>query len=631
MAVESHRFQAEVSQVLRLVIGSLYSNPEIFLRELLSNASDALDRRRFRALQAPEVLPEGTALEVRLVPDATAGTLTIADSGVGMTAEELVQHLGTIAHSGTRAFLEQIAQRGASDAPALIGQFGVGFYSAYLVADRVDVISRAAGSSDAHRWSSDAGEGFTLEPAERAEAGTSVVLHLKPEHRSLLEAHRLRALVQKYSDYLGHPVRLRVTSGEGAEATSEDEVLNRGTALWRRAPREVERAQYVEFYQHLCHDWQEPLGWKHFKIEGTQEFAGVLFVPGHALGDLWDAEEKHGVRLHVRRVMVMEACEELLPRWLRFVRGVVDSEDLPLNVSREILQDSRAVRVIKKQVVSQALDLLHDLAGERADDYVKFWRAFGAVLKEGLHFDPEYKERLAPLLRFETARHTELTSLAAYVAAMPEAQPAIYYAAGTARRALEHAPQLEALSARGWDVLLLTDAVDPFAVAALGEFEGKALVDVASTAFELPTDDAATRDAKAAAAKPLIDRMERVLAERVARVRASSRLAGSPACLVTPEGGLAPHVERALRARHGDLPLTRRTLEIDLDHPLVKALERVDQAEPGSERVASWIDLLYQQALLAEGTPLDDPARVARQMAELLAEAVQRAAGPAAG
>ncbi|MGB0678669.1 MAG: molecular chaperone HtpG, partial [Polyangiales bacterium] len=406
-SVQNHRFEAEVSQLLKLVINSLYSNKEIFLRELLSNASDALDKLRFRALTEPALLPKDSTLRIQIIPDKDKGTLTIWDNGIGMSLEELCKNLGTIAHSGSKAFLEQL-QQGKGQDIELIGQFGVGFYSAYLVADHVEVVSLAAGARQAHKWASDAQESFSISDAGRVEQGSAIVLHLKADQREYLEEHRLRHLVQRYSDYLSYPIELKVQrpasdapDAQGEEASEQEgprfERINQGQALWQRPSSSLGDEHYAEFYKHLTHDWEPPLAHKHFKLEGTHEFTGLLFLPKRPPADLFLPESKHGVRLHVRRVFVMDDCEAVLPKWLRFFRGVLDSEDLPLNVSRETLQDSAIVRTMRKQVVKQALDLLQTLAKDRPEDYALFWQNFGAVLKEGLHFEPSTKERVLPL------------------------------------------------------------------------------------------------------------------------------------------------------------------------------------------------------------------------------------------
>ncbi len=619
-----HAFQAEVTEVLRLVIHSLYSHPEVFLRELVSNASDAIDRLRFRALAEPDLLPEGYEPRIELIPDPDAGTLTIADNGIGMTAEELAKNLGTVAWSGSRDFLKQLraGQEASDQGPKLIGQFGVGFYSAYLVADEVEAVSRAAGTDQAHRWRSLGKDTFSVEPDVRAGQGTSVVLHLRPEHREMLSEHRLRELIERYSDYVAHPIELWLQK----DGKDEHKQLNRGEALWQRRPSEVTEAQYEELYRHLARDWEGPLGWRHFHFEGTQEFSGVIFLPRRRGWDLFDPGQHHGMRLHVQRVFVLDEAEELVPRWLRFLRGVVDSEDLPLNVSRELLQDSRAVRTIRQQITRQALDLLGAMSQEKPSDYEIFWKNFGVVLKEGLHFEPELKDELIGLLRFESTGRVGLTSLAEYVSRMKEGQPAIYFATGTSRAALEASPHLEALTGRGYEVLLMTDTVDPFAVGSIDAVEGKPLVGAMAAKLDLPeVEGDAAPEPPDRSSDPLLERFRGVLGDAVAEVRPSRRLKASPVCLVVPEGGMAPHVERMLRAvQHTEGPLGRRILEVNLEHGLLRSLAAVHTRDPESPRVSAWIRALFDQALLAEGSPVDDPARLARDLTELL-EQVARA------
>jgi molecular chaperone HtpG len=625
MSAVSHSFQAEVSQVLRLVIHSLYSNQEIFLRELLSNASDALDKRRFSALQTPGLWSADEALKVQLIPNKEQGTLTISDNGIGMNEEDLKQSLGTIAWSGSREFLKQQLEGKSPDAkdlPQLIGQFGVGFYSSFLVSERVEVISRAAGTDKAYRWESTGEGGFSIDEAERASAGTSIILHLKKESLEYADPYRLRQLVERYSDYLSYPIELLKTGTE-----NEFESINRGTALWQRSPKDVTAEQYEELYKHLTHDWQPPLGHRHFRIEGTQEFSGLVYVPSRAQVDLFEPDAKHGVRLHVRRVLIMESCEELLPRWLRFVRGVVDSEDLPLNVSREVLQDSKIVRVIKKQVQNQVLDLLGDLAKDKPAEYEKFWGVFGPILKEGLHFDPETGDKLNKLLRYESAATGKLLSLDDYLAAAPADQPAIYYVTAPSKAVASQSPHLEQVRKKGYDVLLMTDAVDPFAVAGLSEYAGKPVISVASPDLNLAgNDEKKPEEAQSQQQTALIERFGSVLKEQVSSVKASSRLHDSPACLIVPDGGLPPQIERLMRAQGRELPKSQRILELNLEHPLLKNLERLEQAAPGSENVQEWMHLIHDQALLAEGTPLEDPAAFAKRLTRLFTTASEKEA-----
>lgn len=619
----THRFEAEVSQVLSLVINSLYSNKEVFLRELVSNAADALDKLRFRAISEPELLPDGYEAKVRLLPDPEAGTLTIWDNGVGMTDAELAENLGTVARSGSKAFLEQLKEAQRKDL-SLIGQFGVGFYSAYLVADRVEVITKAAGGEQAFRWSSEGKDTFSIEPAERDEVGTSVVLHLRDEHRDVLQEHRLRELVRRYSDFISYPIELRTEREEDGEKKVSFERVNEASALWQRSPSEISDEQYNELYHHLSHDWQPPLTHTHFSVEGTQMFTGLLFVPKHPPFDLFSPDVSHGVRLYVKRVFIMEDCDELLPRWLRFVRGVVDSEDLPLNVSRELLQDSRVVRTIRKQVVRRVLDALDKLAKDRPDDYVTFWRSFGAVLKEGLHFDPDQKDRLAKLLRYTTSRSDgALVSLSEYVERMPEGQKAIYYALGPTEQVVANSPHLEGLKKRGYEVLFMTDSIDQWAVHGLNEYDGKKLVNAMDADLDLDEKDKGEEEKKeeseqAEAVKPLVEHIQKSLEDRVSEVRVSSRLTESPVCLVIPPGGVPSHVERLLRAMHQDMPESKRILEINPSHPVVRNLHKLYLKDSGSPKLQEWIELLYDQALLTEGSPVKDPSRFAARMTSLL-------------
>jgi molecular chaperone HtpG len=618
-------FQAEVSQVLRLVVNSLYSNKEIFLRELLSNASDAIDKLRFRSVSAPELLPEGHEFRIRVIPNSENKTLTLSDNGIGMTEEELVKNLGTIAHSGTREFLSKLEQaKGDQSSPQLIGQFGVGFYSAFLVAERVEVTTRAAGATSAFKWTSDAKDSYTIESAERDAPGTDIVLHLTAENEEFLKGYRLRELIARYSDYVGHPIELPTIATEDPKKEPEFERVNRGSALWQRSPKDVTAEQYDEFYKHLSHDWEKPLAHRHFKVEGTQMFSGMVFLPGRAPFDLFDRTSKHGVRLHVKRVFVMDNCEDLLPQYLRFAKGLVDSEDLPLNVSRETLQDNRIVKTIRKQVVSQCLGMIEDLEKERPDDFKKFWSAFGAVLKEGLHFAEDVKERLAKLVRFPSTASAEVTSLADYVSRMKEGQKSIYYATGNSRPVLENSPHLERLRKLGYEVLLMTDPVDPFAVEGISEFDGKSLIDAMEGTLDL--DDSTTEEDKAQfeaakkQAESVVERFQAVLGSRVSEVRSSPRLLESPVCLVTAEGAMAPHIERMMRAQNLDMPSNKRILEINPSHPVIERLRSALQAETDASRIADWIELLYDQALIAEGSPVEDPGAFSKRLTRLFSQ-----------
>jgi molecular chaperone HtpG len=637
---ETHSFQAEINQLLNLVINSLYSHKEIFLRELVSNASDALDKLRFRSITEPELLGDEPTLEIRIIPDADKGTLTIEDTGVGMTHDELVKNLGTIAHSGSREFLELLSQRGQKDVN-LIGQFGVGFYSAYLVADRVEVVSRAAGKgSQAFRWTSEAKGTFTVEPAEHATRGTAVTLHLKADQKDFLGEWRLRQLITQYSDYVGHPIKLQVKrtsdvidakTGEKG-TTTELETINKASALWQRSKSELTDEQYQEFYKHLTHDFEPPLAWTHFRTDGHQQFTGLIFLPRRRPFDLDGTQRRRGVRLFVKRVFIMDDCEELLPPWLRFVRGVVDSDDLPLNVSRELLQDSAVVRAIRKHVVKKTLDLLEKLAKDKAEDYLALWRNFGAILKEGLAADGEHREKLGALVRYESSRDEGLSSLADYVSRMKEGQQAIYYVVGESRKALEGSPHLEALRKRGYEVLFMTDPVDEWAAQGLREFDGKPLVSALQADLKLQETEEEKREKeqRAGGLKALTERMKEVLKDAVKEVRVSDRLTDSPVCLVLPEGGSPAFLERLLREHGRELPRTGRILEVNPTHPVIEHLRKLHEREAKSEQVTEWVELLHDQALLTEGSTLEDPSRFAKRMTALLTQVAAMAVEPPA-
>ncbi len=628
--VETHRFQAEVSQVLHLVINSLYSHKEVFLRELVSNASDAIDKLKFRALTETGLLGDDTAFEIRISADKAAKTITIEDSGVGMTHDELVENLGTIAHSGSRKFLEAIQSRNNGDV-SLIGQFGVGFYSAWLVAEHVDVVSRAAGHEDAWRWTSHARDSFTVEPAERAKRGTTITLHVREDQDDFLELWRLRELVTRYSDFVGHPILVQNDKGEFESA-------NKASALWRRPKADVTDEQYQEFYRHVARAYDEPLAWTHFRVEGSQEFVGLLFVPSTPPFDLdaQQGESRRGVQLFVKRVFIMDNCEAIVPTWLRFVRGVLDSDDLPLNVSRETLQDSSVVRAIRKQVARKTLDRLDELAKENPDDYATFWSHYGRILKEGLvddfrggrADDRDFKDRIAKLVRFDSSKGEGLVSLPDYVGRMPEGQEAIYYAAGDNLRTVSDSPHLEGVKKKGFEVLFMVDPVDTWAVEGLREFQGKKLVSVTDANLKVDASDEEKKnlEEKSGLLKSLFDRARAVLGGRVKEVRASERLTDSPACLVLAAGSITPAQERVMRALGREVPAPQRILEVNPQHPLVEGLRTVAERDPSSPQVAEWIEVLYDQALLTEGTPIDDPQRFARRLTALLQQAVTTAA-----
>lgn len=612
-----HAFQAEVSRVLSLVINSLYSNKEIFLRELVSNASDALDKLRFRGLTEPALLEGGSDLVVRLRADRDRGVLVIEDTGIGMTEDELAQNLGTIARSGSQAFLEKLEQAAKKDV-SLIGQFGVGFYSAYLVADRVEVVSRAAGSDRAFRWASSGKDTFTIEPAEKASRGTSIELHLKADQKALLDEWTLRDLVRKYSDYIAYPIELATQKDGGEEAY---ERINKASALWQRPKADITDEQYDELYHHLTHDFGKPLARTHFRVEGNLEFVGLFWVPENPPFDLDDPRKQRGVHLFVKRVLVMHDCDAVLPQWLRFMRGLVDSDDLPLNVSREILQESSTLRTIKKTVTRRVLDLLDELAKDRADAYAKLYGAFGHILKEGLVVDGEWKERVGKLVRWASTAG-ELVSLDDYVGRMKEGQEAIYYITGESRAALQGSPYLEALRARGFEVLLMTDAIDTWAAESLGVYAGKKLVSAMRADLKLPDADANKVEEKTKDLAPLLDAAKAAFVGRVREVRLSTRLVDSPACLVLAPGSMPAHLEKMLKQSGKDTPHGKRDLELNPDHAVVQRLGRVAARNANDPKLGEWLAVLYDQALLAEGSPLDDPNAFAKRVTSLLSQAV---------
>ncbi len=606
-----HAFVAEVSEVLRLVIHSLYSHREIFLRELVSNASDAVDKLRFRAITEPALLGDEPTLEIRIRADEAAGTLTIEDTGIGMTEEELVKNLGTVAHSGTRELLKKLGEQKGD--LSLIGQFGVGFYSAYLVADRVDVESRAAGAEAAFKWSSDGTSKFTVEPSEKKDRGTKVVLHLKSDAKEFLENWKLTELVRRYSDYVAHPIRVE-RKVEGKEP--ELEQANRGSALWQRPKSEITSEQYDELYKHLSHDFESPLGKTHFKIEGSLELSGILYVPSKPPFDLFDPGKRRGIRLFVKRVFIMDDCEEILPNWLRFMKGVVDSDDLPLNVSRELLQDSSVVRGIKKNVVKKSLDLLEEIAADRPEDYTTFFRSFGPVLKEGLATDVEYRDRLAKLVRYESTKEPGMVSLESYKSRAKEGQKDIYYLYGSSKTAVKSSPYLEALEAKGYEVLLMTDPVDEWACEALGEFQGMKLVSAmrADVSASDSDEEKKAREEGEGAVKPLLERIQKVLGDRVKEVKVSSRLLASPACLALDAGQIPAYMEALLRANGRPVPQSKRIFEVNPKHALIEKLV----AKGDAAVVDDAIELLFDQAKLLEGSSIDDPQKFGERLANVL-------------
>lgn len=615
---KTHGFQAEVKQILKLVIHSLYSNREIFLRELISNSSDATDKLRFLAIAHPEYLTDASELKIEIRADKKKRTLSVKDFGVGMTEEEVIHNLGTIAKSGTKAFLDSLSGDQSKDT-RLIGQFGVGFYASFMVADKVTVITRHAGqpAESAVRWES-AGEGeYTVEPVTKAEVGTEVILHIKDDALEFLDNWKLRQVITKYSDHIALPIQMEKApeydaDGKEKPATGEMETVNHAKALWTRAKSEITADEYKEFYKHISHDYQEPLTWTHNKVEGKHEYTSLLYIPKTAPFDLWDRERKSGLKLYIQRVFIMDNAD-VLPGYLRFVKGVIDSNDLPLNVSREILQDNPMVDKIKSAVVKKVLDLIAKMAADQPEEFATFWKTFGVVLKEGVGEDFANKADIAKLLRFAST-HTntadQTVTFQDYIGRMKEGQKAIYYVTAESFLAAKNSPHLEMFRKKGIEVLLLSDRVDEWLVSNLTEFDGKSLQSV--TSGDLKLDDVVKDEGRDAEKKEqlakdfeaILKQVQTVLGEKVKEVRLSDRLTDSPACVVAQDNGMSLHLQRMMAAAGQKMPPMAPVLELNPEHELVQQLKHIQQ----DDVFADWAQLLFEQAVLAEGGHLEDPA-----------------------
>ncbi|MBI5908551.1 MAG: molecular chaperone HtpG [Betaproteobacteria bacterium] len=621
---ETLGFQAEVKQLLHLMIHSLYSNKEIFLRELISNASDAADKLRFEALSDASLYGTDADLKIRVSFDRAARTLSVSDNGVGMSRDEVITNIGTIAKSGTREFFQALTGDQAKDAH-LIGQFGVGFYSSFIVADRVTLTTRRAGlpAGEAVRWESDGGGDYSIEAVEKQDRGTEVTLHLREGEDELLDDFRLRALMRKYSDHIAIPIRMekRVWDEDKKEhkPTGEDETVNQASALWARPKSEISEEQYQEFYKHVAHDFETPLAWTHNKVEGRHEYTQLLYLPAHAPFDLWDRVHRHGIKLYVRRVFIMDDAEQLLPAYLRFVRGVVDSNDLPLNVSREILQQSKDIEAIRSGCTKRILALLEDLAQNQKEQYASFWKEFGLVLKEGVGEDHANKEKIAGLLRFASTHgdsEEQGVSFADYLARMKPGQEKIYYVTADSFLAAKNSPHLEVFRKKGIEVLLLAERVDEWLVSNLPEFEGKPLASVARGDLDLGKleDEAEKKEQEKQAGeyKDLTDKIKGALGEKVKEVRVTLRLTSSPACLVSDQYDMGGNLARILKAAGQKVPDSKPIMEINPGHPLVQRLKYEET------HFADWSRVLFDQALLAEGGQLEDPAGFVKRLNELM-------------
>ncbi|MFN9506970.1 MAG: molecular chaperone HtpG [Rubrivivax sp.] len=616
----THAFQAEVQQILHLVTHSLYSNKEIFLRELVSNASDACDKLRFEALDKPELLEDQASLEVRLVADEAARTLTIRDNGIGMSAEEAIAHLGTIAKSGTREFMAKLGADQKKDA-SLIGQFGVGFYSGFIVADSITVESRRAGlaADQGVRWVSDGSGAFETEAITKEGRGTDVTLHLREGEEEFLKAWKLRSIINKYSDHISLPILMRNEEWNAEKQenvlTDEWQTVNKAAALWARAKSDITDAEYQAFYRQISYDTADALAYTHNRVEGRTEYTQLLYVPAKAPFDLWNRDKRGGVKLYVKRVFIMDDAEALMPVYLRFVRGVIDSADLPLNVSRELLQESRDVKAIREGSTKRVLSLLEDLAENRQDQYASFWKEFGAVLKEGIGEDHGNQERLSKLLRFASTHADDGVGFADYISRMKEGQEAIYYVTADSLGAAKNSPQLEIFRKKGIEVLLLTDRVDEWTLSHLYEVEGKPLQSVAKGAIDLGKlqDEGEKKQAEEAAEafKPVLERLKSALVERAKDVRATSRLVDSPACIVVEDQEMSAHLSRLLKQAGQAAPASKPILEVNPQHALLKKLE-------ASAQFDDLAHILFDQALLAEGGQLEDPAAYVQRVNRML-------------
>jgi molecular chaperone HtpG len=621
-------FQAEVQRLLDLVIHSLYTDKEIFLRELVSNASDAIDRLRFEALTNPELLPEGHEPKIRLIPDKETRTLTIEDDGIGMTRDEVVQNIGTIARSGTREALEQLKDKAGEGAAQLIGQFGVGFYSSFMVADRVELVTRKAGADEAVRWESSGGGSFTVTEAERDRPGTTITLHLKPvDSENGIEDYAdrwvLSRIVRQHADFITYPILLPAEKPEEVpegETPEPEKPINSMKPIWSRPPSEVTKEEYTDFYKQISHDWSEPLETIHTRGEGLVEYQAVLFIPSRGAMDLYYPGFKPNLRLYVKRMLVRENSEELLPRWMRWVRGAVDSPDLPLNVSREMLQSDRHVRQIRRVLTKKVLDALKKMLESDRQKYETFWRELGRAVKEGVDSDFENRDALLGLLLFGSSREAEaLGTLKEYVERMPEGQNDIWYLTGASREQIENSPALEAFRDRGWEVLYLTEPVDELVVQSVTEFEGKKLRSAGKGAVELEEGEKKeAADEKKKEFEPFLGAMQKRLDTWVKEVRLSGRLTKSPAVLVVSEHDYSPQLERILSQGRGEGYRQRRILELNAGHPLVQGLRSRFDANPGDPVVGDYAELLLGWSLLAEGSGPHDPVRFTQLVAGLM-------------
>ena len=630
MAKRTKKFKTEVQQLLDLVVHSLYSKKEVFLRELISNASDAIDRLRFEALTDSELIADGDDWKIKITADKERGLLTISDNGIGMTAEEVEQNIGTIAKSGSRQFLEQLKEAEQGADVDFIGQFGVGFYASFMVADKVTVLTRRAGETGGGvRWTSSGTGNYTIEEGDKAARGTDVILHLKEDMAKFADDWQVRSTVREYSDYISYPVVIDIAGkADGDDASDdivEEETLNSMKAIWRKDRKSVKKAEYNEFYTHITHDHGEPLKVIHYAVEGATEFHALLYIPAQAPFDMFTPDTRHGLRLYVKNVFISDDCKELMPEYFRFVRGVVDSSDLPLNVSREVLQDDVVIRQIRKSVVGKLLDTLKTMSKKKPDDYLVFFRQFGRVLKEGIHADSDNHDKLKNLLLYPSTSTDDnaLVSLRDYVGRMPSDQNEIYYLTAENLEAARHSPHLEIFANKNYEVLFFADPVDEWVADRLTEYDGKKLRAIDRGDIDLgdekQKDEAKSkRDAAEKAHEGLLERIQKRLEADVKEVRFSSRLTDSACCLVSDEHAMTPTMERLMRAMNQEVPETKRILELNPEHAVLDRMKKIYDSDNKSSQLDDYVDLLYGQALVLEGTPLPQPQAFSRLVSELM-------------
>ncbi len=630
---ETIEFKTEVNQILDLMIHSLYSHKEIFLRELISNSSDAIDKVKFESITNDKLLEKtGGEFKIKIIPNKDKNTLTIIDNGIGMNHDEIISNIGTIAKSGTKEFTEKIKNSKDTEQTELIGQFGVGFYSAFMVASKVEVITRKAGEDKAHRWISEGKGNFTLEEAEKETSGTDVVLHIKEEEKEFLNTWRIKEIVKKHSDFISHPIvmdieRSKIGEDKKEEKVIEEETLNSQKALWLKKKNEIKEEEYDDFYKHLTHNFESPLFHIHQHLEGTMEFKSLLYIPKKVMTDLYNPEAKYGVNLYIKRVFIMDNCEALLPSYLRFVKGVIDSSDLPLNISRQNIQEHPLLDKIKSHITKKVLSSLSDLKEKEPEKYLEFYKAFGKVLKEGLHADFTNREALQELLLFESTstKNGEFVSLKEYFERMPKSQEAIYFITGESRQIVENSPVLEAFKKKGYEVLFLLDPIDEWIIPSIYEYNKKSLKSIAKgdIKFEETEDEKKKIEKETKDFSSLIELIKMSLNDDVKEVKISKRLVDSPCCLVMDEQGVSSRMEKILSSMNQNIPKVKPTLEINVDHPILKKMKKVFKDSPKSKKLEDYSKLLYNQALLAEGEEVKDVSFFLKKMNELMVEGLE--------